>query len=62
METSQGPGLTEVLHDLDDETLRRIFMIAQQLTVNDLPRDEDRPAVEPPLKGGDLRCYNLEGA
>lgn len=53
-------GLAEVLHALDDETLQRIFKVAQPLTVNDL-QYEDGAAVEPSwLKGGDLRRLRLK--
>ena len=48
---------------MDDEVLRRIFKMAQPLMVNDLQRDKDGAAVEPPsVKGGDLRRYNREDA
>ena len=56
METLQGPGLAEVLQDLDDETLRRIFKMPPLSAVDDLRRDEGQLAVEqPPPKKDDLR-------
>ena len=59
LQMSQGPGLAEVLHALDDETLQRIFKMAQPFMVNNLRRDEDGAAVgqSPLMKEGDLRCY-----
>ena len=64
LQTPQGPGLAEVLHALDDETLQRIFKMAQPLMGNDLQHDGDAAAVEQSssMKGGDLRRYKREDA
>lgn len=54
LQRSQGPGLAEVLHALDDQTLRMIFKMSPQLTVNDLRHDGEALADQSPsMKGGD---------
>ena len=57
LHTLQEPGFAEVLHALDDETLRRILKVGQPLTAND-----HQTAVEqsPSIKGGNIRRYERE--
>ena len=46
METLQGPGIADILHDLDDETLRRILKMSPHLSEADLRRNEGQVAVD----------------
>ncbi len=56
-ENSQGNGLAEMLQDLDDETLRKIFRMQLPLTVDKLQCDEG-----PPIKNNDRRHDGREAA
>ena len=48
LRNSEGPGIAEVFHDLDDETLRKIFKMLPALTVDNLRRDEGDLVVDQP--------------
>src|SRR6266511_2244031 len=56
-EISQGNGLAEMLQDLDDETLRKIFRMQPPLMVEEVQRDEG-----PPIKNNDRRHNGREAA
>jgi len=56
-EISQGNGLAEMLQDLDDKTLRKIFRMQPPLTVDELQHDEGSP-----IKNNDRRHDRREAA
>lgn len=46
LQKSEGLGLAEALHDLDYETLRKIFKMPPALTIDDQRLEEDELVVD----------------
>ena len=64
LKKSDVSGLADALHDLDDETLRKIFKMPPPLTANDLQHDKGELAGHQPpsIENDDLRRDRREPA
>ena len=58
LRNSKGPGIIEVFHNLDDETLSKIFKMLPALTVDNLQCDKGDLVVDQPslMNKDDVMC------